>query len=104
MARWVRRRVPAGRVQAVPNQAPGVLDRFGLTRAEADRTAWLVAADGKRFEGAAAINRVLAEVPGWRSMAALYGVKPVAAVEDAAYRWFAKNRSRFARFGVEPEL
>ena len=103
MARWVRRRVPAGRVLAVPNQAPGVLERHGVTRAEADRAAWLITAEGRRFQGAAAISRVLEEVPGWRPLAGLYRVKPIAAVEESFYRWFAANRSRFARFGVTPE-
>ena len=103
MARWVRHRVPAGRVLAVPNQSPGALERYGVTRAEADRAAWLIARDGRRFEGAAAINRALEEVPGWRGAASLYRLRPLAALEEAFYRWFARNRSRFARFGVTPE-
>jgi predicted DCC family thiol-disulfide oxidoreductase YuxK len=103
MARWVRRRVPPGRVLAVPNQAPGALERHGLTRAEADRAAWLIAPDGRRFEGAAAVSRVLEEVPGWRGLARLYRFRPMGAIEEAFYRAFARNRSRFARFGVTPE-
>ena len=37
MARWVRRRDRAGRVLAVANQTPGALERYGVTREEADR-------------------------------------------------------------------
>jgi len=103
MAHWVRRRVQSGRVLAVANQSPGALERYGVTRAEADRAAWLIAPDGTRFEGAAAINRVLEEVPGWRAVALLHRLKPLGAAEEAFYRWFARNRSRFARFGVTPE-
>jgi len=35
--------------------------------------------------------------------AAAYRPRPIAAVEEAVYRWFARNRSRFHRFGVTPE-
>ncbi|HET7421135.1 MAG TPA: DCC1-like thiol-disulfide oxidoreductase family protein [Candidatus Dormibacteraeota bacterium] len=104
MARWVRRRDQAGRVQAIANQQPGALERFGVTREEADRAAWTVDAGGRRLGGAAAINRVLHEMGGpWPAVAALYRLRPVAAVEEAFYRWFARHRSRFHRFGVTPE-
>lgn len=104
MARWVRRRDRAGRVQAIPNQQAGALERFGVTRAEADRAAWTIDPQGRRLEGAAAINRVLAELEGvWPAIGGLYRLRPLAAGEEAFYRWFARHRSRFARFGVTPE-
>ncbi len=104
MARWVRRRVPAGRVLAVANQKRGVLDRYGVTRREADAQIWLIDRDGRRTGAAAAVNRVMAEAGGgWAALAALYRVPPVAALEEAFYRWFARNRSSFHRFGVTPE-
>ena len=104
MARWVRRRALAGRVLAVASQTPGVLELYGVTRQEADRAAWTVDQDGRRLEGAAAINHVLHELGGaWRTLAELYRLRPVAALEEASYRWFAPRRSRFHRFGVRPE-
>lgn len=104
MARWVRRRDRAGRVRAIANQERGALDRYGVTRAEADRAAWTVDAEGRRLEGAAAINRVLAEVGGvWPAVSGLYRARPIAAAEEAFYRWFARRRSGFHRFGVTPE-
>ena len=104
MARWVRRRDPAGRVQAIASQQRGALDRFGVTREEADRAAWTVDGGGTRLEGAAAINRVLELLGGpWPWLAKLYRVRPIAAAEESFYRWFAKNRGRFHRFGVAPE-
>src|SRR5436309_4414069 len=104
MARWVRRRAGAGRVQAIANQKAGVLERYGITRAAADRAAWTVDGEGRRLEGAAAINRVLQELGGgWRSVEALYRLRPVAAAEEAFYRWFAARRSGFSRLGVTPE-
>ena len=88
----------------IPNQAPGALERYGVTRHEADRAAWTVEVDGSKLEGAAAINRALRELGGaWRWLGSLYRVRPVAAAEEAFYRWFAPRRSRFARFGVTPE-
>jgi predicted DCC family thiol-disulfide oxidoreductase YuxK len=104
MARWVRRRDRAGRVLAVANQKPGALERYGVTRAQADRAAWTVDAEGHRLGGAAAINRVLHELGGvWRVAAAAYRFPPAAGVEEAFYRWFADRRSRFHRLGVTPE-
>ena len=104
MARWVRRRDRAGRVLAIPNQKRGVLARYGLTREEADRAAWTMGPDGVWSEGAAAINRVLRETGGgWSAFARAYRLWPVTVIEEAAYRWFARNRSRFQRFGVRPE-
>ncbi|TMC82741.1 MAG: DUF393 domain-containing protein [Chloroflexi bacterium] len=104
MARWIRRRDPAGRVQVIANQKPGALERYGLTREEADRAAWSVDPDGSRREGAAALNRVLAELgTGWAAFAAPYRLRPVAALEELLYRWFASRRSGFRRLGVTPE-
>jgi predicted DCC family thiol-disulfide oxidoreductase YuxK len=104
MARWVRRRDVAGRVLALPNQKKGVLAHYGITREEADRAAWAVGRDGLWSEGAAAVNRVLREMGGgWPALAWAYRLWPVAGVEEAAYRWFARNRSQFRRFGVSPE-
>ena len=104
MARWVRRRDPAGRVLAIANQKTGVLERFGLTRAEANRAAWTIDAGGHKLEAASAVNRVLRELGGgWRAMAALERLSPIAALEEALYVLFARNRSRFHRFGVTPE-
>ncbi|HXM73340.1 MAG TPA: DCC1-like thiol-disulfide oxidoreductase family protein [Candidatus Dormibacteraeota bacterium] len=104
MARWVRRRVPAGRVLAIANQKRGVLPRYGLTREEADRAAWTIERDGRRSQGAAAVNRVMREVGGpWSLLAAPYRLRPLAALEEAVYRWFARHRSGFHRLGVRPE-
>jgi predicted DCC family thiol-disulfide oxidoreductase YuxK len=104
MARWVRRRDRAGRVLAIANQKRSVLARYGITREEADRAAWTIDPDGRRSEGAAAVSRVMREMGGgWAVVARAYRLRPVAAVEEAVYRWFARNRSRFHRFGVRPE-
>ncbi len=100
----MRRRDAAGRVLVLPNQTPGVLDRYGLTRADVDRAAWSIDRQGKKHEGAAALNRVVGEFGGpWRLALLLYRVPPVKWAEDLAYRWLAAHRGRFARWGVTPE-
>lgn len=102
-ARWLRRRDRAGRVLAVPNQTPGLLESLGLTRELADATAWAVEPGGERFGGAAAVNRALAEIGGsWAVAARAYRVAPVRWVEDAAYRWVARNRPSLARWWGDP--
>lgn len=104
MARWVRRRVPAGRVLAIASQKRGVLERYGVTRAEADEMIWLIGRDGRRTAAAGAVNHVMQEAGGvWRALALLYRLRPIAVLEEAFYRWFARHRSRFSRFGVTPE-
>src|SRR5256885_14605196 len=104
MARWIRRRDRAGRVLVIPNQKPGVLERFGLTREQADRAAWSIDRSGGRLEGAAALNRVLAELGGGcAALAAPSRIRLVAALEGRAYRGVAPRRARFSRLGVRPE-
>ncbi len=88
----------------IANQKRGALESYGITRREADRAAWSIDSDGRRLEGAAAVNRVLAELGGiWPAVAAMYHVPPVRALQEALYRWFSPRRSWFRRFGVTPE-
>jgi predicted DCC family thiol-disulfide oxidoreductase YuxK len=104
MANWVRRHDRQGRLEVIANQSPGVLDRFGVTRADADRSVWLIGPDNRRREGAAAVSGTLDILGGgWRLVAAPYRLRPAAVVAEVAYRWVARNRHRFARFGVRPE-
>ena|SRR5487761_39541 len=104
MARWVRRRDRAGRVLAIANQERGALARYGITREEADRAAWTIDKDGRRSQGAAAVSALMGEMGGgWAVVARAYRLRPLAVVEEAVYRWFARNRSSFHRFGVCPE-
>ena len=104
LADFVRHRDRAGRILVLPNQAPGALGRHGVTRAEADRSAWLIEPGGRRLEGAAAITRALEALGGgWRLLAVPGRVPAVAAAEEVAYRWVARNRGHLAWLGVTPE-
>lgn len=94
LARWVERHDALGRISARPNQEPGLVERLGLTRAEVDRAAWAVEPAGRRFEGAAAINRSLRELGGfWRAVSALYSVPLLGWLENRYYARVARRRA-----------
>lgn len=99
---WVRAHDPDRRVFALPNQLPGLRAQVGLTKADVDAAAWAIDRDGRRYGGAAAINRTLEELGRWRAVTALYRLAPLRRLEDAVYHAFAHNRGRFARWGLTP--
>lgn len=100
---WLRARDHAGRLITLPSQTPGLAERTGISRAHTDRAAWVVDRQGRRFAGAAAINRALWELGGgWRVVAWCYRLPLVRWAEQRGYRWFAAHRGRFARWGVVP--
>ena len=88
----------------IPSQQRGVEAAYGISRAQLDHEAWAIEPDGRKHAGAAAINRLLAELgPRWSWLARLYPVPPVTLAETLGYRWFAEHRPLFARWGVTPE-
>lgn len=100
---WLRARDAAGRVLALPNQTPALIERAGLTRAQVDRAVWVIDRDGRRYAAARATNLVLAQLGGgWRWLARLYHLPPLGWAEELGYRWFARHRAHFARWGVTP--
>jgi predicted DCC family thiol-disulfide oxidoreductase YuxK len=94
----------ASRVLALPSQTPGLVERYGLTRAQADRELWVVDRTGGAWSGAAGVNRVFAELgPLWASIAGVYRLPLMRRIEDRAYRWVAEHRSRFRFWSTTPE-
>ena len=94
LARWVERRDRRGRVSIRRNQEPGLIESLGLTPAEVDRAAWAVEPGGRKFEGAAAINRVLRELGGgWPTVASLYRFGPFRWLENWYYGRVARRRA-----------
>ena len=94
LARWVERQDRRGRVSVRANQEAGLIETLGLTREEVGRAAWAVERGGRKFEGAAAINRVLRELAGgWSVLGSLYGVPPLRWVEDRYYSRVARRRA-----------
>jgi predicted DCC family thiol-disulfide oxidoreductase YuxK len=91
-------------VLAIPNEMPGVAERYGLSHADVEATAWAIDACGRAFSGAASINRVLLELKfPWNIVGRSYGSVLLRNLEDAVYRVLAANRGRFSRWGVAPE-
>ncbi|MCS7059868.1 MAG: DUF393 domain-containing protein [Anaerolineae bacterium] len=91
MLRWDRH----ARIEVLPYQTPGLLERTGLTAAQCAEAAWFVYPDGRQYRAAAAINRALHELGGmWRLLALFYRMPGIRHLEDAAYRWVARNRHR----------
>jgi len=94
LARWVERRDRRGRVSVRANQERGLVESLGLTREEVERAAWAIEASGRKFEGAASINKVLRELGGgWAWLGSLYLVAPFKWVEDRYYRRVARKRA-----------
>lgn len=88
-----------GRIVLHPFQRPGVLERFGLTEAEARNAAWAFEERSPgvppiRHRGAAAVARAFDAALGVRACAPLYRVPPLRWAADRAYRWVAENRYR----------
>jgi predicted DCC family thiol-disulfide oxidoreductase YuxK len=102
--RWVRAHDAAGRVLALPSQSPGVLAISGLSRSQADASVWVLDRESARYRGAEACNRVLRELrTPWRRLADLAAIPGALPLEERCYAWFARNRSRFVRWGITPE-
>jgi predicted DCC family thiol-disulfide oxidoreductase YuxK len=103
-ARWLKARDRSGRIEMIHAQAPGARGCFGLSPAETDRAAWVFDRIGRRWEGAAAINRALRELGGpWMALGALYALPPLRWVEERVYRWVARNRALLSRlWGATP--
>jgi predicted DCC family thiol-disulfide oxidoreductase YuxK len=94
LARWVERQDRRGRVSVRANQQAGLIESLGLTREEVGRAAWAVEESGRKFEGAAAINRVLRELGGgWTVLGRLYAVPPIGWLENQYYKRVARKRS-----------
>jgi predicted DCC family thiol-disulfide oxidoreductase YuxK len=59
-----------------------------------DLAAWAVEPGGRRFEGAAAINRVLRELGGaWPALSSVYSIPPIRWMEDRYYARVARRRA-----------
>jgi predicted DCC family thiol-disulfide oxidoreductase YuxK len=83
----------------MPSQTPGLLDRLGLSRADADRWVWVVQPSGERRYGATAVATVLQLMQGpWKLLGRLAELPG----GDAIYRLVARNRSLLSRVWSDP--
>lgn len=84
-------------MSVLPSQLRGVRLRYGFAAHEVGESLWAIDPNGRRA-GAAAINRVLAELGGgWALVAAMYGVPGISWLEEVGYRWVARHRSLLSR-------
>jgi predicted DCC family thiol-disulfide oxidoreductase YuxK len=102
LIRWVRAQDRHDRITAWPSQLPGVRERFGLSREQADREVWAFDGAGNVWSGAEAIFRTL-EVLGWTTVAAWSRRPPFKQLAGPCYFWVARHRHWFARWGMPPE-
>lgn len=82
------------RVTAVPFQKSSVPASVGLTVEECEATAWAIGPDGGRYQGAEAVNAVVAAALGVTVPLLLYSLPGMRQVQDFIYYLIASNRSR----------
>lgn len=83
------------RIELVPFQAAGVPERFPvLAREDFERSIQLVGPD-QRYEGAAAVERILSLLPGVSPLVWLFRIPLARPIAERIYRLFARNRHRF---------
>jgi predicted DCC family thiol-disulfide oxidoreductase YuxK len=92
--RLVRALDRSHRVTMAPFQQPGVAAAHGLTIAQCEAAAWAITPDQQRYPAAAAVNLTLAVAVRTRLPLWLYAIPGVRQLQDSAYAWVARNRSR----------
>ena len=82
-----------GMLEIVASQQPGVQARFPWIPARAyAESVQLVARDGTTFQGARAVEEIIAVLPRGRWIAWIFRVPFVRPIAERFYRWFARNR------------
>jgi predicted DCC family thiol-disulfide oxidoreductase YuxK len=95
VARWQAR--TGARVDYVALQDPGVLARLRIPLASARRSVQLVMPDGRRYEGAVAVFRLMLLAPG-RHVLARIGLLPIVRwIAERFYRLVARHRALASR-------
>jgi predicted DCC family thiol-disulfide oxidoreductase YuxK len=86
-------------VSALPNQEPGVIERYGLRPEDVDRYAWAIEPSGRRYRGAAAVARTFREMGGgWRVLGWLARLPG----SNAVYALVARGRGRLSAVWGDP--
>ncbi|MEP6994000.1 MAG: DUF393 domain-containing protein [Acidobacteriota bacterium] len=84
------------RLEIVPSQALGVRDRFPqIPWEDYDDSLQVVGADGRVWNGGAAVARVLQLLPRARALGRILGSRPLRGLTDRLYAVFARHRHRF---------
>jgi predicted DCC family thiol-disulfide oxidoreductase YuxK len=77
---------------------PGVLERYGLAHDEVVQRLYVQDRAGHRWGGAAAVARLLREVPVIGLLGWVYYVPGIRQAADAAYRWISAHRYQISRW------
>lgn len=94
LERWDRH----GELEILASQAPVVRERFGwIPEEDLDASVQVVdaRAEGVRWQGAAAVEKLLDALPRGRVFSWLFRIPLVRPIAEWAYRKFARNRKRF---------
>lgn len=87
------------RLRLLPFQGPGVMDRFPeITEREFREAVQVIAPDGRHWSGADAMEKALDQTPKGRRLARLFKLPLARPIARRVYRWFARHRSKLARF------
>lgn len=88
---------------ALPNQTPGIRERFGLSKAQVDREIYAIARGRRVYRGADAVARVFQDLGGpWPAAGRIMALPGVRWLAQQGYRWVAEHRGRFVRLGSTP--
>lgn len=88
------------RLQCLPFQIPGIPQSYGLTIAQCEQAAWVIAPNGDFYPGAQAVSIALDAALGLPFFLSVYRLPGIGRIEDKIYAWMAKNRRFFP--GIRP--
>lgn len=87
-----------GRLELLPFQAEGVMDRYAdIDEIEFRKAVQVIAPDGRHWSGADAVEKALARTPKGRCIAWIFRLPFARPIARRVYRWVARNRSKVAR-------
>lgn len=82
-------------LEIIPSQAPGIKERFpSIPESAYADSLQLIGPDGSTWQGAAAIEQLLAVLPRGRWIGWVFKVRFVRVAAEKFYRWFARHRYR----------
>jgi predicted DCC family thiol-disulfide oxidoreductase YuxK len=85
-------------LEILPSQTVGLSTRFGWipNHAYSESIQVIRRADGRTWQGAAAIEQVLDALPKGRFLTWIFSIPKVRPIAERFYRWFAKRRYKFS--------
>ncbi|SDF92124.1 Predicted thiol-disulfide oxidoreductase YuxK, DCC family [Limimonas halophila] len=101
---WYRRLDRAGRIAwADVGASADTLAAQGISQADAMARIHARRPDGRMISGAAVFVAIWRHLPGFKLIAPVAGWKPVLALLERAYVWFAERRNRLTGKGCDAD-